>query len=357
MNRERTISFPPHVHGWRSSAKVMWITAGTLLPVVLWSIVLYGKRAAFVWLTSLVSALLAQLLADLPARRLSLGDGSAVMTGLIVACAMPPTVPLYVPALASAFGILAVKAAFGGLGANWMNPALGGLAFAYLNWPVAMREFVLPRFITGVDGVSASTPLAFAKGLSQLGQGGVMDTIAAAGYPISGVDRGVTGFLNDALFGHLGARLPEGYVDLAIGLKPGALGECGLALILAASIVLLAHRIIKLEIPLAMLGGFAVLARVFGTGLPGEYLLSGDALYALSGGGLMVAAFYAACDPVTSPVSRPLAALYGFLIGALCFAFRRWGSYTEGAAFAIMLANMLVPAMERRLASRKGKTP
>jgi len=327
----------------------MWITVLTLVPVILWSIVLYGRKALLVWLSSLVSACVAQTLADLPSKKSTLADGSAVMTALIVACAMPPTVALYVPAVASAFAILVVKAAFGGLGANWMNPALGGLAFSYLNWPVAMRDFVLPRFITGVDGVSASTPMAFAKGLSQLASGGVMETIASAGYPISVVDKNITGFLNEAVFENLGARLPEGYIDLAIGLKPGALGECGLVLILLGSLFLLAKRIIKMEIPLAMIGSFALLSRLFGTGLPGEYLFAGDALYALSGGGFMVAAFYSACDPVTSPVSKKLAVLYGLGIGSLCYVFRRFGSYTEGAAFAIMLANMAVPFMERRL--------
>lgn len=352
----RESMYPPHIHDWRSSARVAWIVSATLIPVVMWSVALYGRKALWVWLASGLSALASQSLVDLATRRWNLGDGSAVLTGLLVACAMPPTVPLYVPALASAFAVLVVKSAFGGLGANWMNPALGGLAFAYLNWPGAMREFVLPRLVSGVDGVSASTPLSFARGLASAGGGRVMETISAAGYPLSKFDSAVTGFLNDAVFGHLGARLPAGYIDLAVGLKPGTLGECALIAVLASSVLLVANRLIKYEIPAAMILVFAALSGIFGTGLPGEGFLAGDALYALSGGGFLLAAFYMASDPVTSPVDGRLAALYGALLGALAYAFRRWGFYTEGVGFAILIMNVALPTLERRAGPLLGRS-
>lgn len=339
----------PHIHDWRSSAKVVWIVSATLAPIVLWSIVLYGRKAALTWAASVLSATVAQALADLSLKRWTLGDGTAVLTGLLVACAMPPTVPFYVPIIAAAFGILVVKSAFGGLGSNWMNPALGGLAFAYLNWPSAMREFVLPRLVSGVDGISASTPMSFARGLASIGQGRVMETMNNAGFPLSSFDATVTGFLNDTVFGHLGANLPAGYIDLAVGLKPGTLGESALIAVLASSILLMAHKLIKVEISFSMIAVFALLARLFGTGLPGEEFLAGDALYALSGGGFMLAAFYMAVDPVTSPADGRIACVYGALLGALAYAFRRWGFYTEGVAFAILIMNVAVPTMERRL--------
>jgi len=322
---------------------------GTLVPVVAWSTVLYGRRALLVWLVAEAAALLSQAAVDLGRGRQTLSDGSAALTGILVACAMPPYVPLYIPAVAAAFAVLVVKCAFGGAGANWMNPALGGIAFAYLNWPAAMREFVLPAMVSGVDGVSASTPLSFARGLASVGQGRVMEAISGAGYPLSKLDASVTGFLNDTVFAALGARLPPGYIDLAIGLKPGALGECALIAVLGGSLILFAYRLIKMEIPVAMVAVFAILSRVFGTGLPGEEFLAGDALYALSGGGFLLAAFYMACDPVTSPVDGRLAALYGALLGALAFAFRRWGHYTEGIGYAILIMNVALPTMERRL--------
>lgn len=348
-------TYPPYTHDWRSSARVAWICAATLLPVVAWSSVLFGRAAYSVWAVAVASALVAEALGSALLRRWTLGDGSAVMTGLLVASAMPPGVPLYIPALAAAFAILVVKTAFGGLGANWMNPALGGIAFAYANWPEAMREFVLPSVVSGVDGVSAATPLSFATGLTSGLPGRVMDAMRGAGYPLSGMDEAVTRFLNDAVFARLGARLPEGYIDLALGFKPGALGESALFAVLAGSILLVSLRLIKARIPFAMLATFAVLARVFGTGLPGEEFLGGDALYALSGGGIALAAFYMAVDPVTSPVGSLPSLLFGVMLGLLCFAFRRWGAYTEGVAYAILIMNVAGPAMEKALSALRSR--
>jgi electron transport complex protein RnfD len=168
-------SYPPYIHDWKTSALAAWICSLTLAPVAAWSIVLYGRGAALVWAVSLASALASEAFASGLSRRWTLGDGSAALTGLLVATAMPPGVPLYIPAVSAAFAVLVVKAAFGGLGANWMNPALAGVAFAYANWPAAMRVYVLPRAVSGVDGVSAATPMAFAAGLAAVEGGRVMD--------------------------------------------------------------------------------------------------------------------------------------------------------------------------------------
>ncbi len=353
--------WPPYIHGWKTSGKASWICVMTLLPIIGWSSALYGRQALEVWISSLVASLVAEAIASALLRKWTLGDGSAVITGLLIASAMPPAIPWYIPAVASLFAILIVKAAFGGLGSNWMNPALGGIAFAYANWPAAMREFVMPRIISGVDGVSASTPLAFARGLTGGLDGRVMDALRGAGYPLSGVDTAITGFLNDAVFSRLGARLPDGYFDMLLGFKPGAIGESALFLVMIGSIVLIALRLIKTEIPLAMLGVFGLLTRIFGTGLPGENLFAGDVLYALSGGGIVLAAFYMASDPVSSPVGRTHGYIYGAATGALCFVFRRWGTYTESVVYAILVMNMITPFIERigtmpRSSDRKAST-
>ncbi|TFG84163.1 MAG: electron transporter RnfD [Spirochaetales bacterium] len=347
----------PHLHDWRSTSKVVWICSLVLLPVVVWSIALYRWAAITVWLSSVASALLTQLVVDGLFKRFTLRDGTALLTGLLVASAMPPAISPFIPAAASAFAILVVKTLFGGLGGNWMNPSLAGIAFAYANWPVAMREYVLPTVLAGVDGLSSSTPLAFAHGLAGSGQARVMDAIRQAGYPLSGMDESLTGFLNDSIFSHLGARLPEGYIDLAVGFKSGALGESALFAVILASIILLALRLVKYEIPLAILGSFAILAGIFGTGLPGEFIMGGDVLYALSGGGLILAAFFMATDPVSSPVDRKIATIYGLAIGVLCFVFRRWGNHTEGIAYAILIMNVLTPTLERRLEPLLGPKP
>ncbi|MBU0928830.1 MAG: RnfABCDGE type electron transport complex subunit D [Spirochaetes bacterium] len=349
MSRDASASlrYPPYIHDWKTSAKAAWICSITLAPVVAWSIVLYGRSAALVWLVSVASALASEAVASGISRRWTLGDGSAALTGLLIATAMPPGVPLYVPALSAAFAVLVVKAAFGGLGANWMNPALAGIAFAYANWPVAMREYVLPRIVAGVDGVSAATPLTFAKGLAGGLDVRIMDSLRGASYPLSSFDSAVTGFLNDSVFSRLGARLPDGYIDLAIGLKPGALGESALIAVLVGSLVLVGLRLIKPVAPIAMVSVFAILARVLGTGLPGEAFLNGDALFSLGGGSVLLVAFYMAADPVSSPVRRRSALVYGAAIGALCFVFRRWGAYSEGAAYSVLVMNVVTPFIEK----------
>jgi len=342
----------PHIHDWRTTSKAAWICSATLIPVVAASLLLYGIPALSVWAASLLGALFAETLVAAFVKRWTFTDGSTVLTGLLVACAMPPGVPLYIPVSASLFAIVAVKSVFGGLGSNWMNPALGGIAFAYANWPVAMRSFLAPSTMAGVDSLSTVTPLEFARDFAASDSPRVMDAFRAAGYPLSGIDVAVTGFLNDSLFSHLGARLPEGYIDLVVGMKSGALGESALIAVLIGSIVLLALGLIKLEIPLGMVVSFAVLSRIFGTGLPGEDLFTGDMLFALSGGGFMLAAFYIATDPVSSPVDHRIAGLYGVGIGALAFVFRRWGAQAEGIVYAILIMNILVPSVEKKLMPR-----
>lgn len=354
-------SYPPYIHDWKTSAKASWICSATLAPIVVWSSMLYGRAAAQVWGVALIAALVSEALASGLSRRWTLGDGSAVLTGLLIAAAMPPGVPAYIPATSAAFAVLIIKGAFGGLGANWMNPALGGVAFAYANWPVAMREYVLPRAVAGVDGVSAATPLVFAKGLASGLEMRVMDALRGASYPLSAIDSSITGFLNDSVFSRLGARLPDGYIDLAVGLKPGALGESALLAVLAGSIALMSLRLIKPLIPASMIAAFAVLVRVFGTGLPGESFLGGDVLFAMSGGSFLLVAFYMATDPVSSPVGRGAGAAYGAAIGALSFVFRRWGAYPEGVAFSVLIMNVLTPCIEKcisraRVALAGGKT-
>ncbi|MBN2875251.1 MAG: RnfABCDGE type electron transport complex subunit D, partial [Spirochaetales bacterium] len=157
----------------------------------------------------------------------------------------------------------------------------------------------------------------------------------------------VTAWLNDTIFSNLGARLPAGYIDLALGFRPGTLGESALLIVLLGSLVLISLRLIRFAIPVSMLGTFMILVRVFGSGLPGEEVMTGDVLFALSGGGVMLAAFYMATDPVSSPVSKKLCVVYGAAVGTLTFIFRRWGACTESVAYAVLIMNVLTPFLEQ----------
>lgn len=341
------VSAAPFAHAARSTASLCFTAASALAPVFAWSAWVFGPRVLLVALVSVGSAWASEGFANLLTRRFTLGDGSALLSGLLVAAAMPPGVALHVPILSSAFAMLAVKWTFGGLGGNWMNPALAGIAFAQVNWhDQLLGGWIMPRILSGVDGLSASTPLGYladATGGSRVAM--PLEVLKRAGYPVSALDGTVTAFLNDRVFGPLGAALPGGYVDLALGFRPGAIGEVAGILLLAVSIFLIARRILRWEAPFAALLVFGLAARLSG-GPDGDFL-SGDALFAVFSGGFILTAFFALGDPVTTPVSRPALALFGAGAGALAFVFRRWGAQPDGGAFAVLIMNAFVPLLDK----------
>jgi electron transport complex protein RnfD len=159
----------------------------------------------------------------------------------------------------------------------------------------------------------------------------------------------VTDTLNGLVFSHLGASLPSGYIDLLFGNRLGAIGELSGILILAASIILLARRMIRWELPTSIVGSFALFVWIFG-GLPfGEGFFTGDVLFSLLTGSFLLVAFFMATDPVTSPSSRWGMIVYGTGVGALTFLIRIFGSAPEGSAFAVLIMNCVAPLLERNL--------
>lgn len=351
MKRAKALSMgnAPFIFAKRTSASLVWGTSAALLPAIGWAIYCFGLPAAIVVASAILGALVGEAIAGGLRRRFTLADGSAFLTGLLVGMAMPPGISPYIPAVASFFAMSVVKGAFGGLGSNWMNPALAGIAFALINWPSAMRAWELPHQLAGISGVSGASPLGFAGAhLGIAGAGaGPMDALAAGGMKFSGIDASITEALNRGIFGRLGADLPSGYIDLLIGNKVGALGELSALFILAASIILLSRRMIRWEIPASIVGSFAVLTWIFG-GLPsGNGFFAGDVLFSVLGGSFLLVAFFMAPDPVTSPSSRPGMLLYGIGIGLLTFVLRAFGSSAEGTAFAVILMNCGLPAIAR----------
>jgi len=353
----------PFIFDKRTSASLVWGTSAALLPPLAWGLYCFGLPAAIVVASSIFGALVGESIASGMRRRFTLADGSAFLTGLLVGMAMPPGISPYIPAIASLFAVSVVKGAFGGLGSNWMNPALAGIAFALLNWPSAMSAWELPRHLAGIAGISGATPLGFSGAHAGTAIAGSrpIDILAAGGMKFTGLDASVTEALNRILFGRLGADLPPGYVDLFIGNKGGALGELSSVLILGASIILLSRKMIRWEIPASIVGSFALLTWVFG-GLPlGNGFFAGDALFSILSGSFLLVAFFMAPDPVTSPSSRIGMLIYGIGVGLLTFVLRAFGSSGEGTAFAVIMMNCGVPAIARldtkvylRRASRMG---
>lgn len=298
----------PHLRVAESTASIMWWVNASLAPAALWGIAVFGLPALAVVLSSVAGAGAAEWIANRAQRRRStLGDGSAVCTGLLLALTLPPLVPPWAAFLGGLFAILLGKSIFGGLGTNLFNPALIGRAFMMASFPVAMTTgWSRPAawLAHGLDAVTTPTPLAALK----------ESGLAAALHLIQG---------------------PSAVTGLALGLRPGSIGEGSVVLLALGAGVLLARRIIALTIPLSVFAGlFAVTA------------FSGAPLLHLMSGGLWLGAFFMATDYVTSPMTRNGRIVFGVMIGVLTGVIRLYGGYPEGICYAILLANALVPALD-----------
>jgi electron transport complex protein RnfD len=337
--------FPaPHLHEGATTAGMMLSVVLCLLPAGLWGALLFGPRALYVLSVSVGTSLLTELVVSgLFLRRFTLADGSALLTGLLIGYSLPPAVPLFIPAVASFFAIAVIKLTFGGLGRNWMNPALGARVFVMFSWTGPMTRWTAP--LAAADALSGATPLGLAKeALAHPvpGARGPVELLLAALHP-SGLQAGPFA----ELLQRLGRLAPPGYGQLALGTLAGCIGEGSALLLALGSIYLFVKRIIAWEIPAAYLGSFSLLAWALG-GLPfGAGPFRGDVAFHLLTGGLALGALYMAADPVTSPLRRPGRILFGLGCGGLTFLLRAWGSQPEGVALAIILMNMLVPLLNR----------
>jgi Na+-translocating ferredoxin:NAD+ oxidoreductase subunit D len=337
----------PFIFARPTTSSIMWGVSLALAPALAWGVFCFGYSTLVVVGASIVGALAGEAIASGMRRRFTLVDGSAFLTGLLVGMAMPPSIGPLIPALASFFAMVVVKGAFGGLGSNWMNPALAALAFALINWPSEMKAWTAPRLLNGLSGLSGATPLAYARPTGGMAGSSLIDLVTAGGTRISALDSSVTDCLNRLLFSNLGAELPGGYIDMLVGNKSGALGELSGLLILAASIVLLARRTIRWEVPASIVASFTLLTWVFG-GFPlGEGAFTGDVLFSVLSGSFLLVTFFMAPDPVTSPSSRLGMIVYGIGIGLFTFLFRSFGANPEGTAFAVILMNCLVPSLSK----------
>jgi electron transport complex protein RnfD len=299
----------PHLRSGTTTAGIMWWVNGTLAPAALWGVYVFGLAALIVTAAAVAGAMGAEWFAcRLLRRRPTLDDGSAVCTGLLLALTLPPFLPWWAAALGSAFAILVAKMMFGGLGYNLFNPALIGRAFLMASFPLAMTAgWAAPRagFAGALDAVTTATPLAVLK---EHGPAEAMRLISQPGHP---------------------------WVSLALGFRPGSIGEVSVVLIALGAAVLVARGILGLAIPLGIFAG--VLVSTLGSGAPGLHLLSG---------GLWLGAFYMATDYVTSPNTTRGRIVFGFLIGVLTGVIRVYGGYPEGICYAILIANALVPALD-----------
>jgi electron transport complex protein RnfD len=320
----------------------MMLVVLALLPATAFGIYQFGWPALFLWLLAIIAALVAEALclriAGKPVRPY-LMDGSALLTGWLLAMTLPPWAPWWIAVVGSFFAIVVAKQIFGGIGQNLFNPAMAARVALLISFPVEMTTWVVPKpmFSAGAPDFLESLQITFGTAFQ-------IDTMSSAsilGYVKTEITRGTS--LTDAM------TTVYDPLSLFIGMAPGSLGETSSLLLFGGGIFLLSQRIISWHIPFSMLATLAILASVFNFLDPTHYP---NALYHLLSGATMLAAFFIATDLVTSPVTPRGQVLFGMGCGALVYVIRTWAGYPEGAGFAVLLMNAVTPLIDHYLKPR-----
>lgn len=309
MDNNLIASSSPHLRSNETISRVMLDVLIALIPAAIGSIWFFGIDAVELILLAVVSAVVAEGLCQKAMNRpVSVKDLSAAVTGLLLAFNLPPTAPWWIPVIGSAFAVIIVKQLFGGLGHNFMNPALAARAMLLASWPVLMTNWITPGVKAGADVVSAATPLAI----------------------LSGESEGVLPAISDVFFGNIG----------------GSLGETSAILLLIGGIYLLYRRVINWRIPFTYIGTVAVFALVFGEGF-GVGVDFTRMIFHVLAGGLMLGAFYMATDYSSSPVSPKGQIIFGIGCGLITIVIRLIGGYPEGVSYSILLMNLVAPLIDK----------
>ncbi|HEY0721619.1 MAG TPA: RnfABCDGE type electron transport complex subunit D [Gammaproteobacteria bacterium] len=337
-----TLISSPHVHAPLSVQRMMLDVMLALLPSTLFGVWLFGWPALNVLLLGVAAALVSEAMALWLAGKplaTSLTDGSAALTGWLLALSLPPWTPWWIAVLGSAFAIFIGKQLFGGIGQNIFNPAMLARVALLISFPVELTFWVAPHPLT-----SPNTP-GFLESLAITFQGvSHPDAISGAtllGHVKTELGRGV----------EFGQALPDAYSlsSISLGTMSGSLGETSALLLLLGGLYLLVRRVISWHTPAAMLVTLAALSAVMHLIDPSRYATS---LYHLLSGGVMLGAFFIATDPVTSPSTPRGQLLYGAALGALVYVIRTFGGYPEGVAFAVLIMNAMSPLIDHYLRPR-----
>jgi electron transport complex protein RnfD len=302
-----TLSSSPHVRSVETTGRIMRDVIIALLPATVLGVIFFGLNALWVVLVSTAVAVGTEaLLQALMHKKITISDGSAAVTGLLLALNLPPSVPLYIPVVGSVFAIAIVKQCFGGIGYNFINPALAARAFLMVSWPTAMTSWTMPA-----DAVSSATPLAAIK-------------VAGAG-------------------------IPSPYLDMFLGNVGGCIGETSALALIIGGLYLIVRRVIDPRIPLVYIATVALFTWVAGP----DGLFTGNVLYHVLAGGLMLGAIFMATDYTTSPMSGNGKIVFALGCGVLTSVIRLWGGYPEGVSYSILLMNLVVPLIDRAFKPRR----
>lgn len=308
MKNNLIVSGSPHIHKQESVSRIMWTVVFSLIPAGVAGVIIFGLDALWVTLVAVIAAVLTEAALEIwTKKKITVLDGSAVITGILLAFNLPSNVPLWLPIVGAVFSIAIGKQVFGGLGQNIFNPALVGRVFLMASWPKYMTSFVKPF---SYDAVTSATPLAVLK------EGRILEHIS--------------------------------YLDLFLGKHGGCIGEvCILALLIGAAILLI-KGYISWHIPLTYVLTTAIFAYIFGA----KQLFHGDWLFHILSGGLILGAFFMATDYVATPLTAKGQIIFGVGCGLLTAIIRLWGGYPEGVSYAILMMNAATPFIDRYTKSR-----
>jgi electron transport complex protein RnfD len=324
------VSISPHVRDTVTVPRIMWSVVLALLPAFLGSIYFFGVRALWLVLIGVVAAVITEAACQkIRKKPVTVTDGSAVVTGILLVFCLPPGVPWWLPAVGSVFAIAIGKQVFGGLGHNPFNPALLGRAFLMASWPLYMTTaWRAPSLgtLSGIDAVTNATPLNLLKEAQKV----LADPAATTQQMVQA---------REVL-----SQLSSAYGNLFFGNVGGSLGETSAILLLIGGLYLLFKRYIGWKIPLTFMASVMIITGIFG-GTNG--LFTGDGLFHLLSGGLMLGAFFMATDMVTTPVTFRGRLIFGTGCGIITSVIRLAGGYPEGVCYSILLMNAFTPLIDR----------
>lgn len=309
MEEKFIVSSSPHIKLNDGISSIMLDVIIALIPSLCAGVLFFGIRALALVLTTVASCVLSEYIYQrITKKPVTIRDLSAVVTGLLLSMCLPPSLPLWMAVIGGCFAIVIVKQLYGGLGKNFMNPALAARCFMMVAWAGQFATFVTPFSGYGSDAISSATPLAILKGTSD----GMLPTLLSS----------------------------------FLGIKAGCIGETSGLMLLIGFIYLLIKRVVDIKIPACYILSFAILTYLFGENTT-EFSQGYFTLMHILTGGLLIGAFFMATDYVTTPTTFSGQIIFAVGCGIITFAIRRFGSYPEGVSFAIILMNVASPLIER----------
>jgi electron transport complex protein RnfD len=338
MEQKLYVSSSPHIKGSVSTSKLMWTVVVALLPATAWSVYVFGMASVSVIVSTVLFCLVFEVLTQVVMKQKPrIQDGSAALSGLILALSLPPGLSIWICAVGAFAAMVIAKAFFGGLGQNPFNPAMTGRVFLLIAFPKPLTQWIAPGWCKEDMFQIPITALDKAGKVVEIGSEGV-DVITAAtplGILVEYGAEAVTEFIPNQ--------------ELIIGRCNGSLGEMSVLFLLAGGLLLLFTKVITWHIPVSCLGAVALFGALFGFGEPNIQ----GATFHLFSGAAVFGAFFIATDYVTSPLYPVGKLIFGAGVGILTMVIRLWAGYPEGVSFAVLLMNATVPILDRYTKQRK----